>query len=106
MDRDAECFLFGIFSTDDDNDYGGDDDDDSCGYDDDGDGGDDEDEDEDDDDDDGSQVFFFPEAHGCHASSIRALDEGKKLMFNNAANSRHPLLRREPTSTKEVHFCR
>ena len=30
----------------------------------------------------------------------------KKLMFKNAANSRHPLPRREPTSTKEVHFCR
>ena len=65
-------------NDDDDDDDGGDDDDDSCGYDDDGDGGDDEDEDEDDDDDDGSQVFFFPEAHGCHASSIRALDEEKK----------------------------
>ena len=106
MDRDAECFFVWQFcSTDDDDDDGGDDDD-SCGYDDDGDGGDDEDEDEDDDDDDGSQVFFFPEAHGCHASSIRALDEGKKLMFKNTANSRHPLPRREPTSTAEVHFCR
>ena len=81
MDRDAGWFLFdSCCSTDDDDDDGGDDDDDSCGYDDDGDGGDDEDEDEDDDDDDddGSQVFFFPEAHGCHASSTRALDEEKK----------------------------
>ena len=79
MDRDAECFLFdSFFSTDDDDDDGGDDDDVSCGYDDDGDCGDDEDEDEDDDDeDDGSQVFFFPEAHGCHASRIRALDAEK-----------------------------